>query len=198
MDCLRTMSVNCNKIENLSIFINNLCISCPNLRYLSMLNNVAAPSYFNGGSLIEHKDYRFYVVSRLRQLKMLDDKEISDQERSQAAIIFGKVVTKSSKSNKIKTKSQEKVSKQSVVKPKVETEIDDKILLNSILPNLIENNNIHENDILPNVDLNKNESFSSSESSNESSKSTKKQENTLDYLNNLPNIENYSTSEGSR
>ena len=56
MDCLRTMSVNCNKIENLSIFINNLCISCPNLRYLSMLNNVAAPSYFNGGSLIEHKD----------------------------------------------------------------------------------------------------------------------------------------------
>jgi hypothetical protein len=162
-----------------------------------MLNNVAAPSYFNGGSLIEHKDYRFYVVSRLRQLKMLDDKEISDQERSQAAIIFGKIVTKSSKSNKIKTKSQEKVSKESVVKPKIETEIDDKILLNNILPNLIENNNSHENDILPNVDLNKIESFSSSESSNESSKSTKKQGNTLDYLNNLPNIENYSTSEDS-
>ena len=87
MDNLRTLSVNSNKIENLSIFINNLCISCPNLRYLSMLNNAAAPSYFNGGSLTEHKDYRFYVVSRLRQFKMLDDKEISDQEKFQEKVL---------------------------------------------------------------------------------------------------------------
>ena len=142
-----------------------------------MLNNAAAPSYFNGGSLTEHKDYRFYVVSRLRQFKMLDDKEISDQEKSQAKIIFGKVVTKSIKSNKIKTKSQEKVLKEVIYENKTAIIIDDKKVLNDILPNINENgNNQAETERLPNVDINKKASFSSSESSNESLKSTKKNE----------------------
>ena len=119
-----------------------------------MLNNAAAPSYFNGGSLTEHKDYRFYVVSRLRQFKMLDDKEISDQE-----------------------KSQEKVLKEIILENKTAIIIDDKKVLNDILPNINENgNNQAETERLPNVDINKKASFSSSESSNESLKSTKKNE----------------------
>lgn len=54
MPSLETLWVNHNKIENLSIFIENLVQSCPNLVYLSMINNKAAPSYFNGGSLAEY------------------------------------------------------------------------------------------------------------------------------------------------
>ena len=51
---LETLWLNHNKIENLAIFIENLVQSCPNLVYLSMINNKAAPSYFNGGSLAEY------------------------------------------------------------------------------------------------------------------------------------------------
>lgn len=54
MPTLETLWLNHNKIENLSIFIDNLEQSCPNLVYLSMINNKAAPSYFNGGSLTEY------------------------------------------------------------------------------------------------------------------------------------------------
>lgn len=54
MPSLETLWVNHNKIENLTIFVENLVQSCPNLVYLSMIDNKAAPSYFNGGSLAEH------------------------------------------------------------------------------------------------------------------------------------------------
>lgn len=104
MENLTNLCVNHNKISNLAVFVKNLSTSCPNLIYLSMLNNIAAPSYFNGGSVIEHKNYRFYVISRLIKLKMLDDKEIADEERVQANAMYGKLM--SSKSNiKIETKT---------------------------------------------------------------------------------------------
>ena len=40
-------------------FVSTLCKSCTNLRYLSMMNNEAAPSYFNGGSYQQYTDYRY-------------------------------------------------------------------------------------------------------------------------------------------
>ena len=40
------------------MFINTISKSFPNLEYLSMMNNEAAPSYFNGGSYMQFKDYR--------------------------------------------------------------------------------------------------------------------------------------------
>lgn len=99
MKNLTTMWLNHNKIENLSIFIENLALSCPNLVYLSMMNNKAAPSYFNGGSLIEYNDYRLYVISKLINLKILDSKEVTLEERSQSQSIYG--------SNKITNKTKE-------------------------------------------------------------------------------------------
>ncbi|KAJ4936732.1 hypothetical protein JOQ06_001318 [Pogonophryne albipinna] len=51
---------------------------------LSMMNNEAAPSYFNGGSLTQYTDYRQYVVSQLPGLEFLDDTEVLEQERVQA------------------------------------------------------------------------------------------------------------------
>ena len=89
MPSLTTLWVNHNKIENLAIFIQNLQASCPNLTYLSMINNKAAPSYFNGGTLIEYNDYRMYVISKLANLNMLDHKEITAEERIQSQAIYG-------------------------------------------------------------------------------------------------------------
>ncbi len=37
--------------------------SCPSLQQLSLMNNEAAPSYFNGGSYTQYKDYRYDSTS---------------------------------------------------------------------------------------------------------------------------------------
>jgi hypothetical protein len=123
LENLSTLCVNDNKIENLAIFINNIAASCPNLVYLSMLKNKAAPSYFNGGTLIEYNYYRHYVISKLHNLKMLDDKAITPEERNQALSIFGSSASNpnqtSKKSTKIKNGSKHKsTNEQSKTKSK--------------------------------------------------------------------------------
>ncbi len=185
MENLTTLCVNHNKIDNLSIFIKNLCSSCPNLTYLSMLNNPAAPSYFNGGSVAEHKNYRFYVVSRLRNLKMLDDKEISDEERSQATTIYGKLITKKLKTTKKKADT--------ISKPLVEINKND----------FIDDHNIDETfiDVLPNlshseikpsitqqieIEVDKLPSIDSM-----SSQSSLSSSSSPNYLENLPNVSSF-------
>ena len=60
---LRVLWVNRNDVTNLSLFVENLAVSCPRLSHLSMMNNAAAPSYFNGGSRQEYYDYRCVVLS---------------------------------------------------------------------------------------------------------------------------------------
>ena len=64
MPKLQVLWVNKNSITNLSIFIEKVASSFPDLRYLAMLDNAAAPSYFNGGSKQEYEDYR-YNINRL-------------------------------------------------------------------------------------------------------------------------------------
>ena len=59
MDTLKILWVNHNQITNLSIFIEMISQCYPNLTYLSMINNKAAPSYFNGGTYTSYKDYRY-------------------------------------------------------------------------------------------------------------------------------------------
>eukprot|EP00045_Choanoeca_perplexa_P005785 m.48544 g.48544 ORF g.48544 m.48544 type:complete len:157 (+) comp13293_c0_seq2:57-527(+) len=81
---LRTLWINHNQIENLAVFINTLKRSFPELRILSMMNNPAAPSYFNGGSKSENDEYRAYVISQLPALLQLDDIKITDEERAKA------------------------------------------------------------------------------------------------------------------
>lgn len=58
MPHLEVLWVNKNKIVNLSIFVESISPLFPNLRQLCMMNNPAAPSYFNGGSKQEYLDYR--------------------------------------------------------------------------------------------------------------------------------------------
>ncbi|XP_045184903.2 leucine-rich melanocyte differentiation-associated protein-like [Mercenaria mercenaria] len=88
MPSLHTLWVNHNRIDNLSVFISTLAKKCPNLKYLSMMNNKAAPSYFNNGTFQQYIDYRYFVISRLPKLEVLDDKKIDRTERSEAERIY--------------------------------------------------------------------------------------------------------------
>lgn len=88
LDTLHTLWINHNQIANLSVFIQTLALACPQLKYLSMMNNPAAPSFFNGGSYKQYVDYRYYVISQLPRLIMLDDRQVSLEERQEAERIY--------------------------------------------------------------------------------------------------------------
>lgn len=89
MESLHTFWVNQNKITNLSAFIETVAKCLPNLKYFSMMNNEAAPSYFNGGTYQQYKDYRCYVISHLPSLMVLDDHTITGEEREEARKVYG-------------------------------------------------------------------------------------------------------------
>ncbi|XP_068444487.1 leucine-rich melanocyte differentiation-associated protein [Clinocottus analis] len=84
MTSVTTVCINKNKINNLPVFVEEICRKFPNIKILSMMNNEAAPSYFNGGSLTQYKDYRQYVISQIPCLEILDDTEVLEKERVQA------------------------------------------------------------------------------------------------------------------
>lgn len=109
---LDTLWVNQNRISNLALFIEAISSTYPNLRFLSMMKNDAAPSYFNNGSKQDYNEYRYiyytgvdhdllsinacisslysyFVVSQLPKLIALDDTQISDEERSKAVQLYG-------------------------------------------------------------------------------------------------------------
>ena len=58
LPCLEHLWVNKNSIVNLPVFIETVAGAFPCLKHLSMMNNPAAPSYFNGGSVESYRDYR--------------------------------------------------------------------------------------------------------------------------------------------
>ncbi|KAF4089268.1 hypothetical protein AMELA_G00064860 [Ameiurus melas] len=76
MPSLTTLWINKNKITNLPIIVEEIRCKFPNIKILSMMNNEAAPSYFNGGSLTQYIDYRLYVISQIPSLEVLDDTEV--------------------------------------------------------------------------------------------------------------------------
>ncbi|XP_062849231.1 leucine-rich melanocyte differentiation-associated protein [Trichomycterus rosablanca] len=84
MPSLTTLWINKNKISNLPIIVEEIRCKFPNIKILSMMNNEAAPSYFNGGSLTQYLDYRLYVISQIPSLLVLDDTEVQEKEQAQA------------------------------------------------------------------------------------------------------------------
>ncbi|XP_028262267.1 leucine-rich repeat-containing protein 72 isoform X2 [Parambassis ranga] len=84
MPSITTLCINKNKVTNLPVFVEEIRRKFPSIKILSMMNNKAAPSYFNGGSLTQYIDYRLYVISQIPGLKILDDTEVLDKERVQA------------------------------------------------------------------------------------------------------------------
>ncbi|XP_046546782.1 leucine-rich melanocyte differentiation-associated protein-like [Haliotis rubra] len=100
---LNTLWVNHNKIKNLGVFVDTISKTCPNLRFLSMMNNAAAPSYFNGGSYQQYVDFRYYVISKIPTLEALDDKPVTPNERREAERIYRKPTRRSKKSSSSKS-----------------------------------------------------------------------------------------------
>ncbi|EFA77982.1 leucine-rich repeat-containing protein [Heterostelium album PN500] len=86
---LHTLWVNSNLITNLSVFVDRVKDSYPQLKTLSMMKNEACPNFFNGHTLKEYKDYRLYVINRIQSLTILDSSPVTADERSEAARIYG-------------------------------------------------------------------------------------------------------------
>jgi len=83
---LHTLSLNKNRFKDLDRLLNQLMKCYPNLKYLSLLGNPACPTPL---SIVDSDDedyrrYRYYVVSKLPQLKFLDSARITKQERLEA------------------------------------------------------------------------------------------------------------------
>lgn len=83
-----TLWINHNDVTNLGFFISMLEQSFPNLECLCMMDNPAAPSYFNSGTYEQYLDYRHFVISRLRHLRALDDQVVTEEERKEADRIY--------------------------------------------------------------------------------------------------------------
>ncbi|XP_077983876.1 leucine-rich melanocyte differentiation-associated protein-like [Glandiceps talaboti] len=114
LSSLTCLWLNQNKISNLTIFIDMLSRSFPNLRYLCMMNNPAAPSYFNGGSYQQYREYRQYVISQLPNLEVLDDNKIEPDERKEAERIFRQLPVQSGSENSARKKRSKKKRKPAV------------------------------------------------------------------------------------
>lgn len=80
---LKILSCNKNNIEDIHVFIDKVKILFPNLNYLSLLGNKACPNQL----IDENKDeydysrYRKYVIYRLKNLKFLDNYQVTQDEK---------------------------------------------------------------------------------------------------------------------
>ncbi|CAH0723954.1 unnamed protein product, partial [Brenthis ino] len=85
---LQLLWLNRCKISSLYPWVGKLKESCPNLQYLSLMGNPAAPSYFNGGTFYEYLQYRLFVISQFPSLLHLDDRRVSDDQREEAHRLY--------------------------------------------------------------------------------------------------------------
>ncbi|XP_063756913.1 leucine-rich repeat-containing protein 72 [Eleginops maclovinus] len=113
MASVTTLCINKNKINNLPVFVEEIRRKFPNIKILSMMNNEAAPSYFNGGSLNQYTDYRQYVISQLSGLEILDDTEVLQKERVQARRTYRLQQSHSSRKRKEDLKKHTHMQKKS-------------------------------------------------------------------------------------
>ncbi|XP_014217016.1 leucine-rich melanocyte differentiation-associated protein-like [Copidosoma floridanum] len=88
MPQLQLLWLNNNNIEELFPFLKSLHKSLPNLRYLSLMGNKAAPSYLNGGTFYDYLQYRLFVISWFPKLVHLDDRVITHEQHSEAKRLF--------------------------------------------------------------------------------------------------------------
>ncbi len=103
---LRTLWLNNNAVEDLELLLGELEKLAPNLTYLSMMRNPAAPeSYFadahglsspgsgsgstggaDGGGMESYHRFRLYVCYRLKKLEFLDSTPVTSEERKEATV----------------------------------------------------------------------------------------------------------------
>nr|XP_022901591.1 leucine-rich melanocyte differentiation-associated protein-like isoform X2 [Onthophagus taurus] len=85
---LELLWLNHCKIQNLYPWANKLQQSCPNLKFLSLMGNPAAPSYFNGGNFYDYLQYRYFIISLFPNLIHLDDRVVTDDQREEAQKLY--------------------------------------------------------------------------------------------------------------
>lgn len=90
MPNLELLWLNHCKIHELYPWAQKLSQSCPNLKYLSLMGNLAAPSYLNGGNFYDHLQYRAYIISLFPKLIHLDDRAVNAYQRQEAERIYKK------------------------------------------------------------------------------------------------------------
>ncbi|XP_032681199.1 leucine-rich melanocyte differentiation-associated protein-like isoform X2 [Odontomachus brunneus] len=88
MPQLELLWLNHNGIDNLYPFIKNLHKSLPNLKYLCLMGNNAAPSYLNDGSTYDYLQYRLFVISWFPRLVHLDDSKVTADQQLEARRLF--------------------------------------------------------------------------------------------------------------
>ncbi|XP_037867480.1 leucine-rich melanocyte differentiation-associated protein isoform X2 [Bombyx mori] len=85
---LELLWLNHCKIASLYPWVGKLKESCPNLQYLCLMGNPAAPSYFNGGTFYEYLQYRLFIISQFPLLNHLDDRKVTDDQRTEALRLY--------------------------------------------------------------------------------------------------------------
>jgi Leucine-rich repeat (LRR) protein len=86
---LELLWVNGCQIKHLAVWIDKIAAVCPNLKMFSMLKNAACPNFFNGGTMQQYTDYRLFVLSRLRNLTVLDSTPVTNEEKEEALRQYG-------------------------------------------------------------------------------------------------------------
>ncbi|XP_061019007.1 leucine-rich melanocyte differentiation-associated protein isoform X2 [Dama dama] len=93
---LHTLTLNKNQISDLEYLLDHLAEVTPALEYLSLLGNVACPNELVSLEKDEedYKRYRCFVLHKLPNLKFLDARKVTKQEREEALVrgAFMKVV----------------------------------------------------------------------------------------------------------
>ncbi|CAK1543839.1 unnamed protein product [Leptosia nina] len=85
---LQLLWLNYCKIGSLYPWVGKLKESCPNLQYLSLMGNPAAPSYFNGGTFYEYLQYRLFIISQFQYLNHLDDRKVTEDQREESQRLY--------------------------------------------------------------------------------------------------------------
>lgn len=85
---LELLWLNRCKIASLYPWVSKLKESCPNLQFLSLMGNPAAPSYFNGGTFYEYLQYRLFVISQFSSLNHLDDRRVTEDQMLEAQRLY--------------------------------------------------------------------------------------------------------------
>ncbi|KAI4458752.1 leucine-rich melanocyte differentiation-associated protein [Holotrichia oblita] len=85
---LELLWMNFCKVRELYPWAINLQQSCPNLKYLSLMGNPAAPSYLNGGNFYDYLQYRYFMISLFPNLLHLDDRIITPDQREEAQRLY--------------------------------------------------------------------------------------------------------------
>uniref|UniRef100_T1J5B4 U2A'/phosphoprotein 32 family A C-terminal domain-containing protein n=1 Tax=Strigamia maritima TaxID=126957 RepID=T1J5B4_STRMM len=83
---LHTLSLNKNKISDLDGLLSKISNSFPNLRYLSLMGNLACPHQLSGADKDDddYQRYRYYVIYKLQKLKFLDFMPVKSREAREA------------------------------------------------------------------------------------------------------------------